>query len=399
MVYNPEGYFVYGLPNIFDKGATGNKKTVLFFGAPINRGNFYNKDGVSDITGALIDILNNRWTLKYNSSDPVMLTRFIAENPITIQEAVMRRDSNLYPVADITDCLNKIDGDPRSLDHIQIGKITLFENKPIFEPSFEVTPVREFPHKDNKLEGCIEIHSLPKKDSNNKVFKGRYIAGCDPYDDDSSETLSLGSLFILDLWTDEIVAEYTGRPLFADTFYENCRRLLLLYDAECNYENNKKGLYSYFSRFGCLYLLSDTLEFLKERDPSLKELYGNKAKGTMSTQGFIKKYGRSCLRAYILYPIENIECNEETGEETVTSIPRLYTLKIRAALKELSLFNLEGNFDRHDALVMLMLLREDKLRFMFDKDGNKATQNSNSSGLEDDPFFKKNENKNKKFSN
>ena len=72
-----------------------------------------------------------------------------------------------------------------------------------------------------------------------------------------------------------------------------------------------------------------------------------------------------------------IRLNGETGEETVTSIPRLYTLKTRAALKELSLFNLEGNFDRHDALVMLMLLREDKLRFMFDKDGNKATQNSN----------------------
>jgi len=34
----------------------------------------------------------------------------------------------------------------------------------------------------------------------------------DPYDDDAADTLSLGSIFVLDLWTDNYVAEYTGRP-------------------------------------------------------------------------------------------------------------------------------------------------------------------------------------------
>jgi hypothetical protein len=40
---------------------------------------------------------------------------------------------------------------------------------------------------------------MPEKDRNGKVFTNRYYAGIDPYDDDASETLSLGSLFILDL--------------------------------------------------------------------------------------------------------------------------------------------------------------------------------------------------------
>ena len=33
-------------------------------------------------------------------------------------------------------------------------------------------------------------------------------------DDDTSETLSLGSFYILDLFTDDLVFEYTGRPMF-----------------------------------------------------------------------------------------------------------------------------------------------------------------------------------------
>jgi len=51
------------------------------------------------------------------------------------------------------------------------------------------------------------MHQPPIKDSQGKIPWGRYIAGADPYDDDSSETLSLGSLYILDLkfklWNNE----------------------------------------------------------------------------------------------------------------------------------------------------------------------------------------------------
>ena len=389
MIYNPAGYFVYGVPNIYDKGSQGNKKTVLFFGAPINRYGFYNENGVSDIVGALIDILLARHKLKYNSTDPIMLSRFKAENPITIQEAIMKRDSNLYPVSDITDHLNRLDLDPNSFNSILSGKLTLLDGKVTLTPDLENLPIREFPHKDNKLHGAVEIHEMPKLDANGKPYKNRYIAGADPYDDDVSETLSLGSIFILDLWTDKIVAEYTGRPLFAETYYETCRRLLMMYDAECNYENNKKGLYSHFSKYGSLYLLSPILEFLKDKDPSLRELYGNKAYGTSSVP-YIKKYGRSLLRNYLLSPFEVMKKDPETGEEISVYIKMLETINSRGALKELAMYNVDNNFDRHDALVMLMLLREDKLRFLTNEDGSRTAETSGSSGYEDDPFFKKN---------
>jgi len=43
-----------------------------------------------------------------------------------------------------------------------------------------------------------------------------------------------------------IVAEYTGRPATAEDYYENVRKLLLYYNARLLYENQWKGLATYF---------------------------------------------------------------------------------------------------------------------------------------------------------
>jgi hypothetical protein len=107
------------------------------------------------------------------------------------------------------------------------------------------------------MEGAIEISQLPETDSNGNVFQGRYILSCDPYDDDHAETLSLGSLYVLDLWTDKLVAWYTGRPLMADDFFEKARKLTAFYRGIMNYENNKKGLYSHFSKMNSRFLLAE----------------------------------------------------------------------------------------------------------------------------------------------
>jgi hypothetical protein len=52
---------------------------------------------------------------------------------------------------------------------------------------------------------------------------------------------------VLDLFTDRIVAEYTGRQDYANDNFEIVRLLCLFYNGKCLYEQNKKGLFSYFS--------------------------------------------------------------------------------------------------------------------------------------------------------
>ena len=384
IIYNPVGHNVYALPNVYDKNSQGKQKTVFFFGAYLNRKGFYDDNGVSDVVGALISILNARHKVKYNTSDPTIITRVKAENPITIQDAIMKIEGSSYPIAELNDRLNEIDLNPRSLDGVYTGIMSQLNGEIIFKPDFNAIPVREFPHKNNKLLGCVEIHEMPEKSSSGKVLDGRYIAGIDPYDDDESDTLSLGSIFVLDLFTDRIVCEYTGRPDFADDFYEICRKIVLFYNAETNYENNKKGLYKYFSQHNILYLLSGNLDYLRDKEGPTNTLRGNKSKGTLSSAP-IKSYGRQCIRDWLIKPKEYI--NEDNETVTYTNLQKMNT---RGLIKELILWNTNGNFDRHDAFLMLMLLREEKLRlFGTDSPQNSLIENE-SEYLGNDDFFKVN---------
>ena len=54
------------------------------------------------------------------------------------------------------------------------------------------------------------------------------------------------------------------------------------------------------------------------------------------------------------------------------------------------MWNADGNYDRHDALAMLMLLREDKLRLLGDTSPRDAGANRDVGYLGKDAFFEKN---------
>lgn len=388
IMYNPKGYRMYALPNVFDKNNQGRPNFVFFFPGYVNRKGCYNEDGVSDVIKALIEILMNRYTKKYNSSDPNTIIKVIAEVPITPAEAIVKTGVNMFPVTDLTERLQQLDSNPREFDDVYTGELVVNKSGQIeFKPT-SAQPIREFPHKDNKIEGGLEMFQLPEIDrATGRPFNGRYILGCDPYDDDTSNTMSLGSVFVLDLWTDKIVAEYTGRPLFADDFYEVCRRLCLYYNGRMNYENNKKGLFSYFSKNNCTYLLTDQLEFLRDKQ-MIKEIgYGNKAKGTNATLA-INSYGRNLLRAWLLRPTVVIQ--EVDGEPAEVTIPALFTLRSRALIKELINYNSEGNFDRISSMGMLMLLREDKMITYQGNISREKQEKASKSYLGNDPFFNRN---------
>lgn len=387
IMYNPRGYNMYALPNVYDKNNQGKRYFVFFFPGYINRKGCYNRDGVSDVVQALIEILMNRYRVKYNSTDPNTVIKTIAEVPITPAEAIVKTGVNMFPVTDLTERLGQLDSNPREYDDVYVGDLAINGSKEVeFKPTSD-QPIREFPHKDNKIEGAIEIYKLPEKDRSGRVFDNRYILGCDPYDDDESNTMSLGSVYVLDLWTDKVVAEYTGRPLFADDFYEICRKMCLFYNGRMNYENNKKGLFAYFSKMNCLYLLTDVLDFLKDKDMVKGSSYGNKAKGTNATAA-INAYAKNLLRSWLLRPVPVIQTID--GEDQEVMIPNLYTLRSRALIKELILYNSEGNFDRISSMGMLMLLREDKMILYKGEVSKSKEEDASASYLGNDPFFKKN---------
>lgn len=387
IMYNPKGYNMYALPNVFDKYNQGKPYFVFFFPGYVNRKGCYNENGVSDVIKALIEILMNRYRVKYNSTDPNTIIKTIAEVPITPAEAIVKTGVNMFPVADLTERIGQLDANPTEYDDVYVGDLVFNKEGQVEYKPTSATPIRDFPHKDNKIEGAIELYQMPEIDKNTgKPYNDRYILGADPYDDDESNTMSLGSIFVLDLWTDRIVAEYTGRPSFADDYYEICRRLCLFYNGRLNYEYNKKGLFSHFSTRNSLYLLTDVLDFLKEKQ-MMKDGYGNKSKGTNASPA-INAYARSRLRSWLLAPVLIMQTID--GEEKEVKVPRLFTVRNRALLKELINYNSEGNFDRISAMGMLMLLREDRMiRYQGDVSKEKQERaNNNYDG--NDPFFKRN---------
>lgn len=383
LMYNPTGYNMNPLPNVFDKEGQGRPTFVFFFGGYMNRKGCYDKNGNSDVTKALLQILEERYNVKYNTSDVNAITKAISEVPITPAEAILRSNRNIFPVIELTERLNQLDINLHSYDDVHVGDLVFRNGKVEFSLGSNM-PIRDFPLQNNKAEGALEIFSMPKTDAEGKVFPDRYIIGHDPVDDDVSSSLSLTSTFVLDLWTDEIVAEWTGRLMFAEENFEVVRKLCMFYNCKVLYECNKKGLYAYFAKMNCTHLMADCPEYLKDKDLVKVQLSGNKLKGVNATAP-INNYANTLIRDWLRKPITIVEKDENDKDIEVT-VSNLYRLKNRALIKELINFNPQGNFDRIRALGMVMLYREEKM-IMYGGDVRKAVRVEDK--FFEDDFFKK----------
>ena len=386
LMYNPKGYNIKGIDNVYDKEGQGRKQFTYFFPGYLDRADCYDKDGNSDVNKALLEILIDRYNVKYNSTDVNAITKRIAEIPITPQEAILKTRGNIFPITELTNRLNEIDNNPNFYDDTYIGDLVINKKGEVeFTPNTIDKPIREFPTKDNKVKGAIEIFEMPQK-VNNKIPNERYILSLDNVENDSADTMSLGSIFVLDLWTDRIVAEYTGRPMFADDLNEICRKMCLFYNGKVMVENNKKNTFAYFSRMNSLHLMADTPEYLKNKQLVKVQTFGNSSKGIGATLP-IKNFAMQLIKDWLLKPITVTE--EHNDKITEYTVPNLKFIKNRALIKELMLYNPAINVDRIMSLCQLMLYREEKM-ILYQGDLRKTERVEDSSYLGNDPFFNNN---------
>ena len=386
LLYEPDTHRILSLDNVFDKPKQGKPKFAFFFPAYINREGCYNKDGVSDVVAALVEILKYRYEAKYSSNSTTVLSR-IAEFPITPAEAIIKVKSAYFPVTSLTERLSQLDTDPKAFDDVYIGRLYQEPNSTEikFKPTDDV-PIRKY-GVENTTKGAIEIFEMPQKDSQGKIYNSRYIIGHDPVDNDQAESSSLSSTIVLDLFTDRIVAEYTGRQAYADDNFEIVRLLCLFYNAKCLYESNKKGLYAYFSKLNCTHLLADTPEYLRDKQLVKYSAFGSNAKGVNATAA-VNNYANSLIRDWLLKPVNTTV--EEDGESKFIQVPNLYFIRNRALIEELIAFNPEINVDRIRALGMVMLYREEKLILYQGQINAEAMDKAYSSYLGNDDYFSRN---------
>ena len=386
LLYATESYNIESLKNVYDKKGQGRDTFGFFFPSYINRAGCYNKDGISDVVKALLQVLMNRYKAKYGA-DPTSVLRVIAEDPITPAEAIIKVKDAYFPVAALNERAQQLDTNPHIYDDIYVGELFFNNSNQVeFRPTGDI-PIRKFP-VDNDTKGALEIYTMPEKDSTGTVFNDRYILGYDPTNNDQAESHSLASVFVFDLFTDRIVAEFTGRTEFADDMHEIVRKLCLFYNGKVLYESNIKGCYSYMERMHSTYLLADTPQYLRDKQIIKYSGFGSSSKGVSATAS-VNNFANRLIKDWFnkLVPIER---TDENGNKEIIQTPSLYLLKTRALIEEAIQFNPEINVDRIRALGMVMLYREEYIILYGNNLNRESREKVRKDDPSNDPFFQRN---------
>lgn len=365
---NPEAYNIRSVPNLWDEGME-NTRCGFFFPADCNYSGAMDKDGNSDREKAKRIIEADRKKVA-GGNDPHALTRRKAELPLCPREMMMRISGTKFPISDITEHLSQVEGHPEKYKQADfVGKLHINPSGSIeWKPDDKVEPIYTFPHKDNKnMPGGLIIWEHPYTTNDGNTPYGMYIAGIDSYDHDESQTTSLGSIWIMNTLTERLVAEFTGRPSSKD-FYEVCRRLLMYYNAIGNPENHNKGILDYFDSMYSSHLFCEPLTIVKDINQTTKV---DRKRGTAPSKE-LNAYARTELAEWLLRPA----IGDEDG------LLNLHKIRSIPLLKEMQLWNIDGNFDRISALGMLMLLKNERAKL-------NLQQESTIRELSEDPFWTK----------
>lgn len=386
LLYAPSSYNIKEVKNVYDKKGQGKDYFAYFFPAYLNRAGCFNEDGISDVVMALLQILNNRYKAKYGA-DPTSVLRVIAEDPITPAEAIIKVKDAYFNVQALNERASQLDKNPSLYNDIYVGELYIDgEGEVKFRPT-DSTPIRSYP-VDNDTKGALEIYAMPEKDRSGKVFNNRYIIGVDPVDNDVAESSSLYSCFVFDLFTDTIVAEFTGRNPFADDNFEITRLLCLFYNARCLYESNKKGIYAYFKVKRSAHLLAETPEYLRDKQLVKYSNAGSNAYG-VNASAAINNYANSLLRDWFNKLVQ-ITIEKEDGTYDQVSVPIIYTLRTRALIEEAIQFNPEINVDRIRAMGMVMIYRQEYIIRYGDNMNAESREKYDEDDLSNDPYFRNN---------
>lgn len=370
LFYNPKAFNILSFPNIWDDG---QEQTECGFFAPAyenmegldenGKRRFMDEYGNSIKDAAIEELIHQRTVVKEGGASQTSIDRFISERPLKPQEAVLELGKNIFPRKLLMDQLTRIRTNTKikNMKHIVDlswdgdGKVQATEKKTGDITTYHLK-------KDDKPGGSVVIWEYPIPDP---PF-GLYIGGCDPYDHDESFTNSLGSTFIFkrvkagEAWNDVIVAEYTGRPDTAEEYYENVRKLLIFYNARLLFENERKGIYPYFTNKHCDYLLAD------QPDKIITEVFKDsrvqRRKGCHMTKA-IRAYGEGLILEWLM----------EEYEPGHPNIERVYSEPL---IEELIENDGVRNVDRLIAMCMVMIYREElfQIKVAAAKDKNKQVE-------------------------
>lgn len=279
---------------------------------------------------------------KEAEGDPLLLQQRTVQYPIDPEDCFISAEKNIFPFKEARrkkEMLQKTGGwdRRRNLYRAFDGTITA---------EISTDPLAQYPHNGDTIDAPFLIfEDIPQI----KPPKYVYVAGGDFYKQESSDTDSVGTIYIwkynlfADPFSRKLVASYSARPSTFKKFYDNCFLLMEAYNAVIFPENEDLGGFqTYLERRRLAdYYIMPHIDF----NSSLQHTEGGKRKyGWTAKQS--KKKLLNMFADYLNQPmlIQN-EQGEEVEIKTVESIDDIYLLE------ELEKFNPEGNFDRITACI------------------------------------------------
>lgn len=354
--YNPASRRFIAYDNIYD----GKGKCGLFLDALwANVGRFMEIDGElpvgfnENFAYDKVDKFGNSWRniteihINYTRSfslDSDGAGNDISQYPKTPMEAFLRNIKSGYNREELLkqwDMVNyMISNNELSYD---VGRFeyNIKTNKLEYSLKDKGTFINEFPLSNTKdKKGSCAIFTHP--DPNRKKQFNRFLMGIDPYDQEkTASSPSIGSAIVYDRLTKRIVAEYHSREDVTD-FYNQCMYLADYYDAKVGYDSNTPGIEKHFVDNGYRHLLA--------QEPTL--IRSVISTGTKQVRDYgvpmqlpIQRYAKRLLKQWL-----NSQDEYVPGAKYLNSIFSLGTLL------ELMDYNDEGNYDRHTALMVIMIL-------------------------------------------
>lgn len=286
--------------------------------------------------------LNLRETAR-KANDQKTLLKEIMYFPLKSRECFLRSSNNNFPVEAARKHLQYLQ------ENNKLGQAVDLVRNPdgtVIHKFSDKQPVSEFPvKKDTRKEGVIMIYEFPCQ----KPPLYMYIAGCDPYNQSTSDySDSLGTVYIYKRMTDlmgegfqdQIVASYAGRPETMKKWHETIEMLMEYYNAICMPENENGTFIQYFDQKFKGHLIADGYNMHKEIHPTTSIKGRNK--GLPATVKVIEW----CMNIAIEYCKEEIVIGEDSTTHAPITALGVTRINDPMLLTEIINYNDDGNFDR-----------------------------------------------------
>lgn len=361
--YNPAEYGCMVFDNIWDDGMKGTG-CGFFYPQHLNLEPHIDEHGNTLVKQAKESIERDRARQKQISKSAYDYSKYIGQRAESPREAFARTGESIFPIADISAHLAKVEKDPDYKYLARVGQLVKDNGKIKFKTNEELeatgVPIHEpiFTHQIEKNidpHGCYVEWVSPYKDRlTNTIPKGMYRVWHDPYAQDKTKdniTIkdSLGCAYVYQRVNnltsgagDILVASLIGRPERMDEYNENLLRLAEYWNAEVMFENNRGDVKGYFARAKKLHLLADEPDLEWEKEIRKVRKIG---KG-MNMNDARKGRGAIYLRDWLT----QVRGTDENGNEK-RNLDYIYDTGL---LKELLKWNLKGNFDRVSTLLVGM---------------------------------------------